>query len=365
MDYKKLARLLNTCLARQVPFVSYRIPGNDEVVTWVQSSGKMLFVESIVEVADKAGFVYAPFHRKTDFPVVFFEPEHVFIDDGFDAAFLSELENGSPLYPEYELAEPAETSREEYFQQAESLISALDSQLLKVVLSRVLTLNKPRGFDPGLMFGGLLQSYPEAFCHLINIPGAGCWAGASPEILLRKDEKWVQTVSLAGTQPYRKEKKPLWEAKEIDEQNLVSTHIEGVLEHCGITSYSREPVETIRAGQLLHLSSRFKIPANAFTNGFSTFLDEIHPTPAVCGIPAEKALDLILQTEKHNREYYSGYCGPLNFKGTSDLFVNLRCMKILPEKLAVFSGGGLTRGSQPRHEWEETEWKTKTLLSKI
>jgi len=47
----------------------------------------------------------------------------------------------------------------------------------------------------------------------------------------------------------------------------------------------------------------------------------------------------------------------------TDLFVNLRCMKILKDKLVLFVGGGLTEQSEPQSEWEETVLKAKTLLS--
>ncbi len=95
------------------------------------------------------------------------------------------------------------------------------------------------------------------------------------------------------------------------------------------------------------------------------FISALHPTPAVCGLPKERALELIYKTEMHNREYYAGYCGPINYQGKTDLFVNLRCMKILPDKLALYIGGGLTAKSDPEKEWEETVLKANTLLSVI
>jgi len=95
------------------------------------------------------------------------------------------------------------------------------------------------------------------------------------------------------------------------------------------------------------------------------FITNLHPTPAVCGLPKDKSLELILQTEKHNREYYAGYCGPINYQNKTDLFVNLRCMKILEDQLALFVGGGLTKDSVPTKEWDETVLKAKTLLSRL
>ena len=46
----------------------------------------------------------------------------------------------------------------------------------------------------------------------------------------------------------------------------------------------------------------------------------------------------------------------------TDLFVNLRCMKVLKNKVALFVGGGLTNKSTPEKEWEETILKAQTLM---
>ena len=112
---------------------------------------------------------------------------------------------------------------------------------------------------------------------------------------------------------------------------------------------------------MIHLNTEFEFDADLLKNNLAEFIETLHPTPAVCGYPKEKALDLIFQTEQHNREYYAGFCGPVNFKDRTDLFVNLRCMKILPEHLGLFVGGGFTTHSQPAKEWEETTLKSQTI----
>jgi isochorismate synthase len=126
-----------------------------------------------------------------------------------------------------------------------------------------------------------------------------------------------------------------------------------------------EGPQTIQAGNAIHLSTKFSFDESSIQNRLADFIERLHPTPAVCGLTKEKALELILKTEKHNREYYSGFCGPINMKEKTDLFVNLRCMKILKDKLVLFIGGGLTAKSEIEKEWEETKLKSRTLLSLI
>lgn len=360
--HNKLNQLINICLEKNIPFVSFRLPNESNVKTWIQLSGKFNFVEYFHEVVNQSGFVYAPFHRKTNFPIVFFEPELIFENENFDNSIIEEISRKEPLYPEYKNDLPFEINRQEYLSQANKFIDSFDMDFPKAVLSRVQIENTPKDFDAGRFFIKLQENYPNAFCHIINIPGAGTWTGATPETLLRINENTAQTISLAGTQAFQ-EGEIAWKDKEIKEQQIVTDYIESILQKFGIEGYKKEKVKNLQAGNAIHLATKFSFDSSYIEKNIGKFVSALHPTPAVCGYPKESALDLILQTEKHNREYYSGFCGPINMNEKTDLFVNLRCMKILKDKLALFVGGGLVKKSIPEKEWDETLLKAETLLS--
>ncbi len=180
---EKLLETINVCLQKNIPFVAFRYPGEDNVHIRIQISGKIIYVENATDVLDSEGFIYAPFHRKTDFPVVFFKPEIVIDDGNIDNRLFEKIRNMEPLYADYPVAEPVSTVRSQYLENARRFISSFDGNFTKAVLSRVLVVDKPEGFDTGVFFLNLTQSYPSAFCHLIHIPGAGTWAGATPETI--------------------------------------------------------------------------------------------------------------------------------------------------------------------------------------
>jgi isochorismate synthase len=92
------------------------------------------------------------------------------------------------------------------------------------------------------------------------------------------------------------------------------------------------------------------------------FVDAMHPTPAVAGQPKEDAICFIKQLEPHDRDYYTGFLGPVSQDMEIDLFVNLRCLKITPGYLSLYVGGGITLDSDPADEWDETSWKVESLL---
>ena len=84
-------------------------------------------------------------------------------------------------------------------------------------------------------------------------------------------------------------------------------------------------------------------------------------------MPREKAKAFILRNEGYDREYYSGYLGELNIDLATfrtqhtDLYVNLRCMKIVDKTAQIFVGCGITKESNPKAEYEETVNKAMTM----
>ena len=90
-------------------------------------------------------------------------------------------------------------------------------------------------------------------------------------------------------------------------------------------------------------------------------LNLMHPTSAVCGMPLEPAMEYLLKHEGYDREFYSGYLGPVNIENETHLFVNLRCMKWNGSTAWLYAGAGITADSDPAAEVKESEMKMDTL----
>jgi isochorismate synthase len=93
----------------------------------------------------------------------------------------------------------------------------------------------------------------------------------------------------------------------------------------------------------------------------------LHPTPAVCGFPKLDAQKFIIENEGYDRTFYAGFLGEWNKdfvsykENCSDLYVNLRCMKIEDQKAKLYVGGGINKGSNPEKEYIETVNKSLTM----
>jgi len=240
-------------------------------------------------------------------------------------------------------------------------------KLKKVVLTRTVEVELEEDFGPLSLFKTLCIAYPNAFISLVAIPGIGTWIGATPELLLSVNRRELLTVALAATKTVSFDTElsnVIWGDKELKEQAFVSDYVRNCFLQQGIHDFIEHETETMRAGNLLHLQTRFQLELSQdnLHERANRFLKELHPTPAICGVPKTAALDFILDHESHDREFYTGYLGPVNIDSQSHLFVNLRCMQLKGDTAILYAGSGITIDSEPEKEWLEAELKLSTLL---
>jgi isochorismate synthase len=260
---------------------------------------------------------------------------------------------------------PKATAKSEYFQRIEGYLNEIKSgNVSKAILSRVLKVSKPVNFDPFILFETLSLSYPETFTNLFYIPGKGLWMGASPEMLLQKNGNVYQTMALAATQPKNSNHLYQWGSKEKEEHQMVRKHIEKVFAKNNCSLVSSKGPYAFETGKVAHLKTDYVFEGKIGTE-LSSVIRDLHPTPAIGGLPVKAALNCIKNHEGYSRNYYAGYLGETNESGLARFFINLRCMQIGENEIAVFSGGGITADSDPSEEWEETVQKSLTLLEKL
>jgi isochorismate synthase len=94
-------------------------------------------------------------------------------------------------------------------------------------------------------------------------------------------------------------------------------------------------------------------------------LEDLHPTPAVCGFPRENALALIRREEPFQRGWYAGPVGWFDGEGNGVFVPALRSALWTGPEWRLFAGAGIVRGSDPRQEWEETRIKFQPVLEAL
>lgn len=254
----------------------------------------------------------------------------------------------------------AET-KDEYLQKLEEVIQVInENELPKLVLSRRKIFNVFNQIDLKESFKNLCQTYPNAFRYIFN-NGEEAWMGAFSEVLgkFNKMTHEFETMSLAGTLPVSEE----WSDKEIEEQKPVSSYIRNILaRYVTLSKVEESKTHDHISGNIKHLRTDFK--ANIQPEDLDSLIQELHPTPAVCGIPKDFCKENIQKIEKFPREFYAGYI-KIETEESIQFFVNLRCAKLYQNSVHLFVGGGITAQSNPEKEWIETELKSEAVLKNL
>lgn len=339
------------------PIVYYRLP-HEKDVCFLQSGGwDVAKIDSLKNMPDSAGFILYPFSPDSSSKPCFIQTNNL-VKMSLEDIYISissddrdwEMKN-LPAVDGFSKAE------QEYCRNVEEAVKSIQSgRIQKVVLSRVKTIAGIDIGNPLGIFHELCIKYPSAFVSLVHIPDEITWITATPELLISCSKNEIKTVSLAGTKPVGSIEK--WDDKEKMEQHIVTEYINEILEkHCKNIVVSGP--EEVVAGNVKHLKTSFSA---TLAENLWSLVSALHPTPAVCGIPLDEAKQFIKETEEYDRKYYTGFLGPCNMRGITDLYVNLRCAELFIDGANLYVGGGVTRGSLPQNEWDETELKTKTLL---
>lgn len=252
----------------------------------------------------------------------------------------------------------AET-KEEYCNTLQQVIEVIkENNLPKLVYSRRKIFTNFHTVNYTESFKNLCKSYPNAFRYLFN-DGKNAWMGAFSEVLgkFNKTTHEFETMALAGTLPVSEE----WSEKEIEEQKPVTNYIQSILTNYSDTIDQSETYDHI-SGNIKHLRTDFKTSIKP--EDLDKIIQDLHPTPAVCGIPKDFCNENIRKYEKFSREFYAGY-----IKVETDesilYFVNLRCARLYKDSVHVFVGGGITAQSDPEKEWRETELKSEAILKNL
>jgi len=359
-----IKNLILLFLANNIAFVCYRKPNEQDILINIFSENDISEMNDYNEINKFSGFIFHPFEIKKEQPALLLSPSLSFTINTIPLNIESKIKQYSFKTQKSNSNRfiTSATSKDNYFTQIISMLSALrNKELKKVILSRPIIKEDISAEKIGLLFNNLEKKYSSAFVYFFHIPNKNSWIGATPELFFKKESGFCKTTALAATQVNTNQNEIIWGSKEKEEQAIVSNYIEDLLVSNRIDNYKKTGPKTISAGNLFHLQTEFSFASSSIKN-IGQFLQQLHPTPAVCGLPKHDAISLINKTESYQREYYGGFLGEINNNKTH-LFVNLRCMQFIGNKAVLYVGGGITSDSIPEKEWEETCSKAQTLLS--
>jgi len=210
------------------------------------------------------------------------------------------------------------------------------------------------------LFNQILQNNPAPFASYLSIPGLEI-ASASPELFLFREGNRIKSSPIKGTK--RLGTKEFGEKDQSENIMIVdlmrndlgqvcspgSIDVESLLrteDHPGLTHLVSDVVGELRTGVT-----------------WKEILAATLPPGSVSGAPKSSAISLISREEKNSR---GRYCGALGWVHGDQgvLCVAIRTFwKTSDDVLRFGTGAGITWGSNPEAEWEETQLKAKNLIA--
>lgn len=248
----------------------------------------------------------------------------------------------------------------------------------KVVLARALRLTASSAWEVRSVLRRLADADPAATVYLADLTPAGdtytgtALVGASPELLVAREGEMVICRPFAGSAPRSDDPGVdaanatalAASAKNRHEHQLVVDVMRQALEPLCVDLRIADEPELHGTDALWHLSTPV---VGRLREKHTTAIDlalALHPTPAVGGVPADRAAALIGELEG-DRGFYAGAVGWCDSTGDGRWVVSIRCAVLSADRYTALAsaGGGIVAESDPDDEVDETTTKFRTILT--
>ena len=249
-------------------------------------------------------------------------------------------------------------------------------KLRKVVLGRCVDVTPLRVTSPVALLRRLRNREPSTTSFLVPVGGEH-FVGASPELIVARRGRSVWCHPLAGTTGLSGRTgdpgassatdRLLGSAKELEEHRLVVEAVaEALRPRCDTLSVPDRP-EVLRLATDARLSTRVegRLAEALPLPGVLELLADLHPTPAVGGVPRDEALRLIADTEAESRGFWAGPVGWIDRAGNGDWVLGIRSVTMSSGHARVWAGAGIVRGSDPEAELAETTLKLRPVIDAL
>jgi menaquinone-specific isochorismate synthase len=242
----------------------------------------------------------------------------------------------------------------------------------KVVLAREVMAHGDGVVSAGMVARSLRAAYPSCFTYLVTGADGTAFAGASPELLIRRSGARAFSQPMAGSvargateaEDERLARELEASAKDNAEHRLASDFVVEALRPFA-RSVSARPPEVVRFTNIQHLATAVTAELLEPAADALELAAALHPTPAVGGWPRAAADALIDELEGMERGWYAGAVGWIDARGDGEFAVALRCGLLWEDGARLYAGVGVMPDSDPARELEETELKFKALLQAL
>ena len=245
------------------------------------------------------------------------------------------------------------------------------SKIEKIVLARQSIFEFKDDCDAFAIMKRLSKATPNCFHFLFQPAKEISFIGASPERLYKRVDRSIASEAVAGTRRRGRDEiedanlgdELLSDDKEKREHQYVVQNIKAALESvCENIDFDKHE-SLFKLARVQHLLTRFSGTLKENITD-ARILSLLHPTAAVGGFPSKLAQKRISEYEPFDRGWYAGAIGWIG-RDSAEFAVGIRSGLVNGNKLSLYSGAGIVKGSTPKREWDEIESKIGSFLNAV
>ncbi|NJO19634.1 MAG: isochorismate synthase [Spirulinaceae cyanobacterium RM2_2_10] len=244
-------------------------------------------------------------------------------------------------------------------------------QLSKIVLAQPLDVVAAGALDPIATLARLRQHYPDCTCFSLSNGRGSYFLGASPERLASIRDRHLVVDALAGSAPRGRDaiedarfaQQLLNSDKDRREHQAVSHYLSEQLQSLGLRP-QLAPRQLRQLSNIQHLWTPITAQLPAQVQPLEV-VAQLHPTPAVAGVPTAAACEQIRHYENFERGLYAAPIGWLDMQGNSEFVVGIRSALLSGARARLYAGAGIVAGSDPDREQAEVQLKLQAMLAAL
>ncbi len=278
----------------------------------------------------------------------------------------------SPESPSY--SDPKSNVEKEEFEEIvrKSKEYIFSGDAFQIVLSRRLEFSIHGSLIP---FYNVLRSInPSPYMYFLKMKRCKI-VGSSPEMLVRVEDRTVETYPIAGTRPRIKgnpieddilAQELLCDPKECAEHVMLvdlARNDLGKVSEFGSISVP-EFMRVYKYSHVQHLVSRVVGRLRSSCDCYDA-VRAVFPAGTVTGAPKVRAMEIIEELEPVRRGPYAGAVGYFSYNGNADFAITIRTLIVSGNRAFIQAGAGIVADSVPEKEWFETEHKASALLKAL
>ena len=252
----------------------------------------------------------------------------------------------------------------------EEILAAIQrGRVEKAVLARILDVSTTGAIDPVDVLEYLRRENADAHVFFFEPAPGSPIVGATPEAIASVRGDRFHATAVAGSVSRgetAEEQRALAQqllnsAKDRVEHAFTVRDMVARLGPLSRRVEAEDEPHVLTMARIQHLETRIKA---VLRPGISVLevVAALHPTPAVCGLSRDAALDLLSKKEPFERGWYAGPVGWFDTGGDGVFVPALRTAVARSTTWRLFAGAGIVPGSHPDSEWEETRIKFQPVL---